>query len=177
MPFRRAGFYFVQSDVLIRKFLHNYIHLTKFCPVRGSKVILLKTTALHWIYPGSQAPGKPLQWPGLHLNSTAPEEILAISPAVTGTGSARWFSIAWTFAEVQGTDSRRKGGRRHLIKMFFPLQEQQKGQNIVGVDCCWLLQTTDVVGATQRWRVRETEGYCVGSPLPSPEHRRAINIQ
>lgn len=128
MPFGRAGFSFVQFDVLIRKFLHNYIHLTKFCRVRGSRVILLKT-ALDWIYPGSQAPGKPLQGPGLHLNSTTPEEILAITPAVTGMGSARWFSMARTFAEVQGTASRRKGGRRHSIKMFFPLQEQQKGQN------------------------------------------------
>lgn len=130
MPLGKAGFYFVPSDVLIRKFLRNYIHLTKFFSVRRSRVILLKPTALHWIYSGSQAPGKPLQGPGLHPNSTTPEEILAVCPADTGMGSARWFSMAWTFAEMQGTDSRRRGGRRHFIKMFFPLQEQQKGQNV-----------------------------------------------
>lgn len=115
----KAGLYFIPSDILIREFLHNYIHLTKFSPIRGSRVTLLKPTALHWIYSGSQAPGKPLQQPGLHSNSTTPEEILAVCLTVTGVRSARWFSMAWTFAEMQGTDSRRKGGRRHFIKMLF----------------------------------------------------------
>lgn len=136
MPIGKAGFYFVPSDVLIRKLLHNYVHLTKFCPVRGSRVILLKPIAMPWIYSGSQAPRKPLQGPGLHSNSTTPEEILAVCTAVTGVRSARWLSTAWTFAEMQGIDSRRKGGRRHFIKMFFPLQEQQKGQNMTDSHRC-----------------------------------------
>lgn len=42
------------------KLLHNYIHLAKFCLVRASPDILLKSAALHCIYPGSQAPGKSL---------------------------------------------------------------------------------------------------------------------
>lgn len=74
MPFGRAGFSFVQFDVLIRKFLHNYIHLTKFCRVRGSRVILLKT-ALDWIYPGSQAQAYTLIL--LHQRRSLPSPLLS----------------------------------------------------------------------------------------------------
>ena len=47
-----------------------------------------------------------------------------------------------------------------------------------GSKCNRLLQTRRCHGNDAELKgKRGTGGYCVGSPLPSPEHRRAINAQ
>lgn len=79
--------------------------------------------------------------------------------------STRWFRAAWgsgggsaetAACKVQYTNSGSEGGRGYWMKMFFPLQQQHKGQNTT--DPC---RPGDAVEATQSWRVREGQGNIV----------------